>query len=161
MLEQVDVKIFGIFGIVLILVIGYFTYLMYQDLVFLKKDLSELKSKKTYDLIEEEEENDWEDEEDDEIESELTEEEQDEILDQHLASFMENEAAKHQRRVRFEEVQDEEIEMQEMAQDVHEPEPEVVFIQPETKPAPKKRGRKAKVDTEEMVYEEPAQELGI
>jgi FtsZ-interacting cell division protein ZipA len=167
MLDQIDVKIFGIFGIVLILVIGYFTYLMYQDLVFLKKDLSELKSKKTHDLIEEEEENDWEDEEDDdeELESELTEEEQDEILDQHLASFMENEAAKHQRRVRFEEVHDEEeheeIEMQEMTQDMSEPEVEVVFKQPEAKPAPKKRGRKAKVDVEEVVYEEPAQELGI
>jgi hypothetical protein len=82
MLDQIDVKIFGIFGIVLVLVIGYFVYLMYQDLVYLKKDLLELKSKKTHDLIEEEEENDW-DEEEEEVESELTEEEdreQDEIL---------------------------------------------------------------------------------
>jgi hypothetical protein len=77
MFDFSDARVYGILSILLILVIGYFVYLMYSDLVVLKKQVSEL-------LTDDFPENggldgiDFGDDDDDEGEEELEEEEPEE-----------------------------------------------------------------------------------
>lgn len=42
MLEKVDIRFVGIISIVIVLAMGYFVYVMYQDVACLKKDVEEL-----------------------------------------------------------------------------------------------------------------------
>jgi NH3-dependent NAD+ synthetase len=84
MLGAVDIKIFGVVGILILLLIGYFVYLLYQDLVFLKKEITEIKT-----IPQIQDNNSWHHhQEEDEDSAGLNEEEQDAELERHLASFM-------------------------------------------------------------------------
>lgn len=84
MLGAVDIKIFGVVGILILLLIGYFVYLLYQDLVFLKKEITEIKT-----VPQIQENNTWHQHQEEEEEfAGLNEEEQDAELERHLASFM-------------------------------------------------------------------------
>lgn len=98
-----DIKIYGIVGIILILGIGYFVYLIYQDLIFLKKGLKnnnhednqEDYQEDEQELIDHEEDYDFEDIEDEEEEDEDKYEDfsgsQDnyEDLENHISSLVE------------------------------------------------------------------------
>ena len=88
MLDNIDIKIFGVVGILILLVLGYFVYVLYQDVVFLKKEVLEIKKDKNQeswsdeeDLEEQESFSDYEEEDDEEQELEL---------ERHLASFMQS-----------------------------------------------------------------------
>jgi hypothetical protein len=88
MLDNIDIKIFGVVGILILLVLGYFVYVLYQDIVFLKKEVLEIKKDKKQeswsdeeDLKEQESFSDYGEEDDEEQESEL---------ERHLASFMQS-----------------------------------------------------------------------
>jgi hypothetical protein len=91
MLTTVDIKLIGVFGVVIVLILGYFVYTLYQDLVFVKKDISSIK-----DNIQEDEDDNhsWCSRDHEHGESELEELsyeedlEQENELNKHLASFM-------------------------------------------------------------------------
>jgi hypothetical protein len=92
MLDNIDIKIFGVVGILILLVLGYFVYVLYQDIVFLKKEVVELKQDNKQESWSDEEELDEQEafsdyEEDDDEEQELE-------LERHLASFMGSQQAK-------------------------------------------------------------------
>ena len=97
MLDVSDVRIYGIGAIILILSMGYFVYLLYQDVTFIKKELAGYTSSVNHDYNEdeegEEEEGDDEEEGDEEEEEEGDDEEHyhdftGESLETHLDSFM-------------------------------------------------------------------------
>lgn len=147
MLDTIDIKIFGVVGILILLVIGYFVYLLYQDLVFLKKEVTELKQENW--SSEEEEQDDYSEQTEEEEEDD---QEQDEELERHLASFMasqqENEFHQHL----------------ETIQEIQEPGPEVQLTQEEQVPEPevkvvKKRQYKKKVQLGSEV--EPTTEIEV
>jgi hypothetical protein len=153
MLDTIDIKIFGVVGILILLVIGYFVYLLYQDLVFLKKELTELKQ-------EQKEENWITDEEDDYSENnEEDDQEQDEELERHLASFMasqqENETFhEHQPSLEpIQEVSEPELEVHQLIQELPVPEPEVKIV--------KKRQYKKKVQVENEIEPETTAKIDV
>jgi type III secretory pathway component EscV len=116
MLDTLDIKIFGVVGILILLVIGYFVYLLYQDLVFLKKEVTELKQEN---WSSEEEQDDYSEQTEDE-----DDQEQDEELERHLATFMasQKENEFHQHLEPIQEIQEPEIEL---VQEEQVPEPQV------------------------------------
>lgn len=145
MLDTIDIKIFGVVGILILLVIGYFVYLLYQDLVFLKKEVTELKQEKK--------EENWTSEEDDDY-SEEDDQEEDEELERHLASFMasqeENENF-HNHQQKLEPIQEvSEPEVHELIQELQVPEPQVKIV--------KKRQYKKKVQIENEIEPETTTE---
>jgi len=87
MLSIVDLKVFGSISIIILLILGYFVYLLYQEFSFVKKEFLELKMSiySNNHIGHEDYENDY----DGDDEEELSDEQQDEELERHLASFME------------------------------------------------------------------------
>lgn len=43
MIPQIDVRILAIIGLILLVSLGYFSYLLYQDIVSIKKDVDQVK----------------------------------------------------------------------------------------------------------------------
>ena len=78
MLASIDIKLIGVVGLIFIIIIGYFVYSLYKDLVFLKNEVSELGNT----MILQEPWNSVDGE------APKTDEEEDRELEEHLASFM-------------------------------------------------------------------------
>lgn len=156
MLDTIDIKIFGVVGILILLVIGYFVYLLYQDLVFLKKEVTELKQKEENWTPEEDDYSENNEEEDDQEEDD---QEEDEELERHLASFMasqqENETFhEHQPRLEpIQEVSEQELEVHQLIQELPVPEPEVKIV--------KKRQYKKKVQLENEIEPETTTKIDV
>lgn len=132
MIDISDVRIYGIGAIILILSMGYFVYLLYQDVVFIKKELDSYKSEElhSYDEdVEDPEENleqesvDFDDEDD--------EEDENNSLESHLDSFMNSHENHHLHTIE---------ELPEDDEELTECEPEIQEV------IKKKRGRKPKND---------------
>lgn len=82
---MLDIKIMAIVSVLILLILGYFVYVLYQDVVFLRKDVQEIKGNSwgfTEDEGEEDEEYDG-DEEDEEYHDH-----EDEMLENHLNTFL-------------------------------------------------------------------------
>ena len=82
---DIDIKIYAIVGVILILALGYFVYLIYQDLIFLKKDIEGRTNDVDEEDIDEENEGidyiqEWEDEDG-----------EDGQLEEHLETLVEEE----------------------------------------------------------------------
>lgn len=78
MLASIDIKLIGVVSLIFIIIIGYFVYSLYKDLVFLKNEVSELGNT----LVLQEPWNSVNGE------CPKSEEEQDRELEEHLVSFM-------------------------------------------------------------------------
>lgn len=78
MLASIDIKLIGVVSLIFIIIIGYFVYSLYKDLVFLKNEVSEMGNNMILD-------EQWNSVVGESPKSEL---EQDRELEEHLASFM-------------------------------------------------------------------------
>jgi hypothetical protein len=122
---MLDIKIIGIVSVLILLILGYFVYVLYNDVVFLRKELNEVKSVEHWGYEEngDEEEQEYEDEADEEDDAE-----EDEKLERHLNTFL------YQQEVSLPTIQE-----------VEEPVVEEVEVLPEIEaPQVKKRKTKAK-----------------
>lgn len=120
---MLDIKIIGIVSVLILLILGYFVYVLYNDVVFLRKELNEVKGVEHWGYEEncDEEEQDYEDNDDED-------EEEDEKLERHLNTFL------YQQEVSLPTIQE-----------VQEPVVEEVEVLPEIEaPQVKKRKTKAK-----------------
>lgn len=133
MLASLDIKLIGVIGVLLLIVVGYFVYSLYKDLVFLKSQINS--PKETGELFFKGEEPDTE-EYDDELEDEELERHLENIMRQ--TQIMAHEEQHNHDHSHIQELQDEEIQVK---QEVEEP-------------LPKKRKYKKKVtvvDPEENI----------
>lgn len=86
---MLDIKIMAIVSVLILLILGYFVYVLYQDVVFLRKDVQEIKGN-SWEFMEEtgeEEEEETEEDEDYEGDEEYHNHE-DEMLENHLNTFL-------------------------------------------------------------------------
>lgn len=109
MINVSDVRIYGIGSIILILSIGYFVYLLYQDVVFIKKELKDYKSSSGHSYQEDDQKEDETEEEEEDYEDYFENYQNTEDLENHLDSFMVNqdlETIEEEAPLKIEEVQE-------------------------------------------------------
>lgn len=89
---MLDIKIIAIVSVLILLILGYFVYVLYQDVVFLRKDIQEIKGN-DWEFAEDEENDEENDEEEDDEDFQDESEEHyhnndDEVLESHLNTFL-------------------------------------------------------------------------
>jgi hypothetical protein len=121
MLATLDIKIIGVVGVLLLIVVGYFVYSLYKDLVFLKSQVNS--PKESGEVFFKGEEPIGDIEYDDEVEDEELERHLENIMRQtHIMAQEENHNHRHIQElepiVEMEELQEDEIQVK---QEVEEP----------------------------------------
>ena len=91
---EFDIKMFSVVGIIILLIVGYFVYSMFQDLTILKNEITELKSEKPEEFQDDNESLVCE-HDDNESEDNYDHESEDLELERHLKNFMEEQASEY------------------------------------------------------------------